>query len=189
MNQQWTRDFIIKDLEVDEDIHTDIEDEDEDEKQDSNDDPKNQDYNADALELLLKKPRILGIDDERIFLLEITIHCCDVANPCKPLFLAKQWANRFLLEAFSQGDAERNIGLPVSAGMDRFTTKLPTSQIGFIAFIVKRLFQLYSQIIDKSSLCVDTMLENERYWIQEKNKLTIANKKPASKSDLETITE
>eukprot|EP00483_Globobulimina_turgida_P006303 UN06313 len=55
--------------------------------------------------------------------------------------------------------------------MDRYTSKLATSQIGFITFIVKRLFQLYSEIIDVSQNCVDIMLQNEQYWIREKKKM------------------
>ena len=173
LNESWTGDIVIKDA-----------DDGDNNNNNDNDDDKDNDYDDDESP---KKPRILGIDDERLFLLEITIHCCDVANPCKPLYLAKQWANRFLLEAFNQGDQERNIGIPVSAGMDRFTTKLPTSQIGFITFVVKRLFELYAQIISESQNCVDIMLKNEQYWIQEKKKL-INNKTPQQPS-LQTINE
>lgn len=172
LNQEWTRDAVIKDLDIDD--HSDCDDDDD--------------------SILPKRPRILGVDDERIFLLEITIHACDVANPCKPLFLAKQWANRYLVEAFNQGDQERDIGIPVSAGMDRFTSKLPTSQIGFITFVVKRLFELYSEIIDVSNHPKKILLQNEQYWIEEKKKM-IANKQQnkASKqkppSNLGTINE
>ena len=144
-------------------------------------------------EVVPSKPRVHGLDDERMFLLEVTVHACDVANPCKPLALAKQWADRYLLEAFAQGDRERSIGIPVSAGMDRFTTKLPTSQIGFITYIVKRLFQLYAELVDVAEVCVDNMLETEVYWLEEKKKMAAQKQtvKPSqqTQSSLVTINE
>eukprot|EP01083_Nonionella_stella_P095972 269581_1 len=135
------------------------------------------------------KPRIGGILDERLFILGITIHSCDVANPCKPLELCKRWAQNYLNEAFMQGDRERFLGIPVSPGMDRDTTKLPNSQIGFIQYIVKKLFQLFSQLIGskEAKKCLDIMLENEKYWIEEKKKQTTY--KIAKKPNLGTIQE
>ena len=154
-NEEWIEngDVIVRDLDIEsaEDM-----DNDEDTKMDE----------------APKIPRILGIDDERMFLLECTIHACDVANPCKPIQIAKAWANRYLQEAFNQGDKERHLGVPVSAGMDRFTSKLPASQIGFISFIVKRLFEPYSEINDVSAHCLEILLKNEQYWIEEKKKAT-----------------
>eukprot|EP01084_Bolivina_argentea_P095743 172117_1 len=101
-NDEWIPDVLVKDLDI---AVTDS----------SSSSSKNDDEP--------RKPRVPDVDDERIFLLEITIHACDVANPCKPIYIAKEWANRYLKEAFNQGDMERNIGIPVSAGMDRFTSK------------------------------------------------------------------
>jgi len=139
------------------------------------------------------EPRVHGLDDERMFLLEVTVHACDVANPCKPLALAKQWADRYLLEAFAQGDRERSIGIPVSAGMDRYTTKLATSQIGFITFIVKRLFQLYAELVDVAEVCVENMLQTEVYWQEEKKKMAAQKQKAKpsqqTQSSLVTIDE
>eukprot|EP00485_Elphidium_margaritaceum_P013942 CAMPEP_0202729612 /NCGR_PEP_ID=MMETSP1385-20130828/186221_1 /ASSEMBLY_ACC=CAM_ASM_000861 /TAXON_ID=933848 /ORGANISM="Elphidium margaritaceum" /LENGTH=1351 /DNA_ID=CAMNT_0049395879 /DNA_START=144 /DNA_END=4199 /DNA_ORIENTATION=+ len=165
-NQEWTRDVVVHDLSIDNSSEDDANGGDtaalhhQDSGGSSDESPK--------------KPRILGVDDERLFLIELTIHACDVANPCKPLHLAKEWANRFLREAFNQGDHERNIGIPVSSGFDRHTTKLASSQLGFIIYVVKRLFQLYGEIVDIKDV-VDIMLTNEQYWIQEKQKMIAAS--------------
>merc|ERR1712152_57707 len=124
--------------------------------------------------------RIPDIDDERIFLLEITVHTCDVGNPGKRIDLSTKWANRYLEEAFKQGDQERDLGIPVSAGMDRNTAQLPASQIGFIKFVVKRLYQLLAELIDSAEVVVDNMLANEKYWIEEKEKLAANTSSAAS---------
>merc|ERR1712228_458390 len=106
---------------------------------------------------MLRQPRIDGVVDERLFILGITIHTCDVANPCKPRNLCIKWAERYLSEAFNQGDSEKALGIPVSMGMDRDSVKLPNSQIGFITFIVKRLYELYTELIgsDEAKICLD----------------------------------
>lgn len=128
------------------------------------------------------KPRIANLDDERLFILEITIHACDISNPTKPLPICKKWANAFLTEAFNQGDEERRLGIPVSAGMDRFTGKLPTSQIGFIRFVVRRLFELYADIVDEAQVCVKHMNENEKYWNVQKQALGVAKNSSSNTS-------
>merc|ERR1712187_759843 len=80
-------------------------------------------------------------------------------------------------------------GIPVSMGMDRDSVKLANSQIGFIQFIVKRLYELYTQLIGskEAKICLDTLLENEKYWIEEKKKQTTY--KIAKKPYLDTIKE
>eukprot|EP01083_Nonionella_stella_P181080 647489_1 len=129
-------------------------------------DRKNSEWRRDVLVKDVKgeprKSRVSKVDDERMFLLEITIHACDVANPCKPLVLAKKWANRYLKEAFNQGDMERNGGIPVSWGMDRRTVALPESQKGFIGF-VEKLFELLSELIGAQKL-YDHLTANKAYW-------------------------
>merc|ERR1719474_2247724 len=125
------------------------------------------------LEAVLREPRVLGGDDERLFLLEITVHACDVANPCKPLDICRRWAERYMNEVFNQGDKERTLRLPVSAGMDRYSSKMPPAQIGFIQFVVKRMMELYAELIDVSDVCWQNLLKNEQYWIDEKNKMSV----------------
>ena len=71
-------------------------------------------------------------------------------------------------EAFQQGDRERDLGIPVSHGLDRNTVKTPISQLGFIQYVVKRLYQLYAELVDVADVLVDNMLENEKYWTEEK---------------------
>ena len=87
---------------------------------------------------------------------------------------------RYLEEAFQQGDKERDIGIPVSAGMDRNTSKLPISQLGFIQYVVKRLYQLYAELIDVADVVVENMMENEKFWTQEKVNMSM-KKLPTTK--------
>ena len=108
---------------------------------------------------------------------------------------------------YEQGDRERDIGIPVSAGMDRYTSRLPTGQLGFIQYVVKRLYQLWAELVDVGEVVVDNMLANEQYWTEEKKKMssrklapqkrksgssTLSSKRPsesANPSNLKVITE
>eukprot|EP01083_Nonionella_stella_P095971 269578_1 len=129
-------------------------------------DRKNSEWRRDVLVKDVKgeprKSRVSKVDDERMFLLEITIHACDVANPCKPLVLAKKWANCYLEEAFNQGDMERNAGMAVSWGMDRQKHLISGTQKGFIKFIYA-LWKLYSELIGDQKI-VEILGENKKYW-------------------------
>ena len=76
-------------------------------------------------------------------LLTMALHAADIANPAKREIMATTWAKRSMIEFFSQGDREAELGLPISPFMDR--TKAPLSativncQIGFINVLVRPL--------------------------------------------------
>eukprot|EP01083_Nonionella_stella_P255857 877620_1 len=110
------------------------------------------------------KARVSGVNDERMFLLEITIHCCDIANPSKPLHIANKWANMYSNEIFQQGDKEREMGIEISFGADRKTTKLAESQYGFITKMVQPLFEPYAYVVDAAEHCLMLLRKNANYW-------------------------
>ena len=60
----------------------------------------------------------LGRKDVRLLLL-VALHAADMADPAKPVAISIEWAARAMDEFFAQGDLEAQLGLPVSAFMDR----------------------------------------------------------------------
>ena len=78
----------------------------------------------------------------------LILHCADISNPTKPYHIHCQWTEMLLEEFFRQGDDEIKIGLPASPMMDRNTTLIPDSQIGFMNVIVKPTFTVLHDMFD-----------------------------------------
>ena len=58
------------------------------------------------------------------------LHAADVSNPAKPTSVYVEWVGRVMTEFYSQGDAEADAGLPISAFMDRGKPALRKCQQG-----------------------------------------------------------
>ena len=88
-------------------------------------------------------------------LLALVLHAADISNAAKPWHLQQLFTMQILQEFFDQGDElkQRNMSLPPLS--NRTTTNIPDSQIGFIAYLVKPLYEsmsskealLYSQTL------------------------------------------
>lgn len=81
----------------------------------------------------------LAQEKDRLFLLEVCLHCADISNPYKPWNICERWAHLVIEEFARQGDRERNEGLEISPMCDRATINLCNSQLGFIEFVVAPL--------------------------------------------------
>jgi len=57
------------------------------------------------------------------------VHCADLSNPTKPLYLYRQWTDRIMEEFFRQGDLERDEGLEVSPMCDRYAASVDQTQV------------------------------------------------------------
>jgi len=77
---------------------------------------------------------------DRLMFLKLLLKAADVSNPTKATPLYLFWTNRILEEFYHQGDEEKEKGLPLSPGCDRFAPNLPRGQLGFINFVVKPTF-------------------------------------------------
>jgi hypothetical protein len=77
--------------------------------------------------------------DDRLLLMQFALKMADVGNPIKPLPLYHGWTDRCLAEFYLQGDAERCLGLPISASSDRFNPDPTLCQVNFINVIVHPL--------------------------------------------------
>ena len=70
-------------------------------------------------------------------ILKMAMKCCDVASGTKPFPIHNTWTHMVTAEFFMQGDAEKELGLPVLGFMDREECNLAKSQQGFLNFVVK----------------------------------------------------
>ncbi len=78
-------------------------------------------------------------NNNRLFIMELFLHCSDISNPFKPFNVCAKWADLVMAEFFDQGDKERALGFDISPGFDRNTTNLNNMQMGFIEFVVQPL--------------------------------------------------
>mmetsp|Transcript_18878 Transcript_18878/g.39732 ORF Transcript_18878/g.39732 Transcript_18878/m.39732 type:complete len:587 (-) Transcript_18878:39-1799(-) len=102
-------------------------------------------------------------------LLKFLLHAADISNPAKKEKLSVYWAKCVLSEFFSQGDKEKEMGLPISPLCDRKAVKQHESQIGFIKFVVQPTFELLGKIIPRiQDEVVPTIEKNLEYWLREK---------------------
>lgn len=85
--------------------------------------------------------------EHRQLLLEVLLKGADISNPARPFHISKYWSYMVQDEFFAQGDRERELGLPISAMCDRVTVKIPNTQMGFINFIVKPLFEQIATLL------------------------------------------
>merc|ERR1711879_239670 len=88
----------------------------------------------------------------------------DVANPLKPWKICKAWASRILAEFFAQGDEEKRLGLPVGLLNDRDKVNGPSSQHGFISFLVSPLVTTTVSIFPALQPLAEHMADNLETW-------------------------
>merc|ERR1712000_466057 len=86
-----------------------------------------------------------GMDEpqDRKLTILLTLKCADLGHVSKSSHLHKNWTCRITAEFLHQGDQEKQLGLPVSIGMDRETLQLSSSQEFFIGSIVLPMYRVY----------------------------------------------
>merc|ERR550537_1461585 len=102
--------------------------------------------------------------DDRMLILNVALHTCDVSNPARGLKTYVSWAERVLTEFFNQGEKEKEFGLPVSNFMDRETTNIAKCQIGFINVLVHPLFVALLDFLPSMQPCIDNLMKNRMFW-------------------------
>jgi len=106
-------------------------------------------------------------------ILDILVHCSDISNPIKPNEIYNIWVDRVLEEFFHQGDVELKEGLPISLLCDRKTTDRNKSQIGFISFVVKPVWDCLFMFCPEIYPYMDMLAINLKRF--EENKLQAEN--------------
>ena len=74
--------------------------------------------------------------------MQLMVKCADISNVVKPAAMARRWALRVTDECFNQGDAERAMGMEVSATCNHLAISRVALQTGFIDHVAEPLFTL-----------------------------------------------
>mmetsp|Transcript_29132 Transcript_29132/g.65986 ORF Transcript_29132/g.65986 Transcript_29132/m.65986 type:complete len:447 (+) Transcript_29132:43-1383(+) len=98
--------------------------------------------------------------NDRRLLMEALLHFGDLNNCHRPWRVYKHLVGLLEMEFHAQGDLERQIGLPVSAMMDRSKDNLIAQQTGWISFVIKPLFVELKVILQTASQQWVEQLEN-----------------------------
>ncbi|CEL96803.1 unnamed protein product [Vitrella brassicaformis CCMP3155] len=101
--------------------------------------------------------------------LGMMLRAADIAHAAKPLALHKQWTARVIEEFYNQGDKEKSLGLPVSPLCDRNNLDLRESQVGFIEYIVKPVYDLMNEFYCSEVVqhdCVENLNRNCEFWME-----------------------
>merc|ERR1712217_131200 len=103
--------------------------------------------------------------------LALFLHLADVSNSSKPFDVCRSWAWRVLDEFFAQGDDEKEMGIPVGMLNDRDKVNKPSSQHGFINFLVAPLLQstcrLFPPLKDLYVQMASNLEEWRNIWVAE----------------------
>jgi cAMP-specific phosphodiesterase 4 len=102
------------------------------------------------------------------FLLECCLHSSDVSYGARPNFdVVHEWTYLLFQEFFTQGDIEKQMGLPVSMLCDRDTVNVAKSQPGFGNFVCIPLFKALSNFLPAltaEGMHIDNLKKNLQAW-------------------------
>jgi len=142
---------------------------------------RHREYVAHLQEFEERRAEDPAVEMDKQMAMEFMVKCADVSNVIKPTEVARRWALRITDEFFDQGDAERSMGMEISATGDRLTKSRVSLQTGFIDFLAAPLFtslaasfpaargldiplaQLHANRASYT-LCSDVDLESVRDW-------------------------
>mmetsp|Transcript_4563 Transcript_4563/g.8962 ORF Transcript_4563/g.8962 Transcript_4563/m.8962 type:complete len:537 (-) Transcript_4563:42-1652(-) len=98
-------------------------------------------------------------------LMWMVLHTSDISAQARPSPLFKKWSDRCYAEFFRQGDQERALGRNISPLMERETTRIAQSQVGFIKFIVLPTFEAMALVSPEvGQVPVPTLKQNLVEW-------------------------
>ncbi|KAI8074667.1 hypothetical protein BC940DRAFT_288803 [Gongronella butleri] len=116
------------------------------------------------------KKRVLVSDlrDDPMLVCTALIKCADISNVTRPFARGKQWAQLLVEEFASQGDLEKELGMPVQPTNDREKIVLEDFQIGFIRFVAMDLFTAVVDLLPELRFTVQQMQQNLDTWEEKK---------------------
>jgi len=105
----------------------------------------------------------VSVEEDKNMIMQILLKCGDLSHPSRPRKLHLKWSELVTEEFFQQGDRERALNLPPSMFMDRHSTNLAQSQIGFINFLVLPMFTTYASF-SSCDYWAKKVEENLEWW-------------------------
>eukprot|EP01112_Ceratiomyxa_fruticulosa_P016098 TRINITY_DN482_c0_g1_i1.p1 TRINITY_DN482_c0_g1~~TRINITY_DN482_c0_g1_i1.p1 ORF type:complete len:634 (+),score=133.81 TRINITY_DN482_c0_g1_i1:993-2894(+) len=101
----------------------------------------------------------------RQLLVNVILHTADISNVSRPYSISRRWSDLVQEEFFSQGDLEKQKGLPISPFMDRTSVDQVKMTLNFIDFMVAPVLKSLAKVIPSVSTCVDCMVINRAKWL------------------------
>jgi hypothetical protein len=96
------------------------------------------------------------------------IHFADISNGAKPFNIFNKWVDLLFKEFFTQGDKEKELGLPVSMLCDREKVAIPDTQVFFINVFAMDIAKTIEMIYPKVKIFVDALEVNKGIWEERK---------------------
>ena len=129
--------------------------------------------------------------NNKSLVLQNMVHCADLSNPTKPLVIFSRWTTLILEEFFRQGDEERKQSLNISPNCDRHSVLVDESQLGFIDYIVRPVWETWADLVHPDvQEMLDVLKENRKHHqskaVQASLKITSGSKLSNLKKENET---
>ena len=90
--------------------------------------------------------------------MNLIVHSADISNPTKKFEIYYKWAELVVEEFYQQGDKEKELGLNCSC--DRNKVSLYKSQLGFIDFVEKPFYGLFTKLFPKLNFLDENLNKN-----------------------------
>lgn len=104
------------------------------------------------------------LKNNRPLMMNSFLHSADVNNPSRPWEVAEKLAHLCMDEFFSQGDKEKELGIPVGMLNDREMVNRAHSQIGFIEFMIAPWVEALVPMFPDLEFMSDYTAENIQKW-------------------------
>lgn len=102
--------------------------------------------------------------------MRVGIKCADLRHCMMPHVMTQRTTALLMEEFWGQGDAEEELGLPISPFMNRAKANLYKEQAGFYQFMIMPLMSVWSEMLpQESSVAMDYTKRNWETW-QKKGK-------------------
>lgn len=151
---------------------------------------RQQEFLAKFREYLTKDTLDMRKSEHRHFILQISLKCADISNPCRPWDVSKKWSQKVCEEFFRQGDYERQLNLPVTSLCDRYSTSVPKIQVGFFKFVVTPLFDEWHRFLSsKLSIKMMNFLKQNQIQWEKRVAAELAEETRTEISDAEALEE
>lgn len=118
-------------------------------------------------------------DKAKLFMAAV-LHACDISNPARPVRLATHWAQSVQQEFWTQGDRERELGLHSQPQFIKGSMDTPTSQIGFINYVVLPYYRVVHEVLPGLDEVVQQLESNLEYWRKNQNKGELIKRRSSS---------
>jgi hypothetical protein len=114
---------------------------------------------------------IINSESDRLFddqqeIINFIIHTCDIGHNAKAFDISHKWTYMLMNEFWTQGDNEREKGLPISFLCDRNTSDVPKNQVVFIKSIIIPNFEVLIDMFPEVSHFKENIENNINCWMK-----------------------